>query len=974
MAVLVIVFRKMLKNRWLVLSLLAGLVISVALVSSIPLYSSGVLQRVLIGDLEKIQADSGKVPGSANVSLYFKSATPEDQRIQVYREIDDYVRNDLFRHMGLEYNLMVRIMETDASGFTYLNTDRPNGSGNVRLQSISGLFEHIEITQGRLPNPGITADGFMEAIVLSSAYEKLNVLVDDTAVLKVPYVTKGFQEVKVRIVGEFKRMDTGDGFWSQPSLFGERFFIHEEDFENNLMDPQKPLLKNVAWFTDLDYRNLMVHQIGTTMTSYGDEIRYFESHYPNEGVTVDIPMTSVIEGYVKQFNQVNLLLLSLNVPVLILLCFYIFMVSYLIVDADRNEIALLRSRGASRMSIVGQYLLEGVLLGAVALIVSPPLGLMITRILGASSGFLEFVNRKALPLTMSADAYKYAVVAVLAFMVMLLLPAYQASAATIVGHKQQTARKVKRSWWKMFCVDFILMAIAGYGYYTYYQQQKIMLATNIGLDEMQISPIIFFASTLFALGAGLFFLRLFPVIVESVYRIGRRFWKAPMYQTLTHVGRSSTQYQFLMLFLMLTIAIGLFSASAARTLSSNAEQRIRYQYGADMIMKVVFPSDSVSVSSTVQDPLGGMETATSFSVTRYHEPAFRGLESVEGIQSVTRVYRTYEKSIKFMSTTKDRVEIMGIDPEEFGKTVWFSNNLMSHHINEYLNLIVNTQPAVLVSRSLEEDMKLRVGDYISINWAGRDVEAIVYGFIDYWPGWNPVAKYPTIEELLDPEVAAKYTPSNARTAAKPYFVVANLSYMIDQSTLEPYEIWCNLDDNVPIKTIYDGIGNLENLNVRLLGDARQEVVKVRNNPIQLGVNGTMTLGFVVSLVVSFMGFLLYWILSMRGRIFEFGVLRAMGITKGQLVQMLVVEQLLTSGVSIVAGLFIGAFTSRLFVPMLQITSQAQTNVPPFQVVSLMDDRMKLYVMLGLMLIIGLSVLVNQLMRIKISQAIKLGED
>ena len=56
---LVMILEKLLKSRWLVLSLLVGLITAVALVSSIPMYTDGILQRMLIQDLEAYQQKTG---------------------------------------------------------------------------------------------------------------------------------------------------------------------------------------------------------------------------------------------------------------------------------------------------------------------------------------------------------------------------------------------------------------------------------------------------------------------------------------------------------------------------------------------------------------------------------------------------------------------------------------------------------------------------------------------------------------------------------------------------------------------------------------------------------------------------------------------------------------------------------------------------------------------------------------------------
>ena len=55
---LLMVIRKMLSNKWMMLCLLLGMVLAVGMVSSIPMYTEGVLNRMLRRDLEEEQTRS----------------------------------------------------------------------------------------------------------------------------------------------------------------------------------------------------------------------------------------------------------------------------------------------------------------------------------------------------------------------------------------------------------------------------------------------------------------------------------------------------------------------------------------------------------------------------------------------------------------------------------------------------------------------------------------------------------------------------------------------------------------------------------------------------------------------------------------------------------------------------------------------------------------------------------------------------
>ncbi len=64
MALLVMIVRKMVKNKWLEISMLLGLTLIVALVSSMPLYTSAILERMLVKELEQLQTESDRYPGT----------------------------------------------------------------------------------------------------------------------------------------------------------------------------------------------------------------------------------------------------------------------------------------------------------------------------------------------------------------------------------------------------------------------------------------------------------------------------------------------------------------------------------------------------------------------------------------------------------------------------------------------------------------------------------------------------------------------------------------------------------------------------------------------------------------------------------------------------------------------------------------------------------------------------------------------
>ena len=90
--------------------------------------------------------------------------------------------------------------------------------------------------------------------------------------------------------------------------------------------------------------------------------------------------------------------------------------------------------------------------------------------------------------------------------------------------------------------------------------------------------------------------------------------------------------------------------------------------------------------------------------------------------------------------------------------------------------------------------------------------------------------------------------------------------------------------------------------------------------------------------------------------------------------MLLNEQFWISLMSIITGALVGYLTSRLFMPLIQIAYSSSENALPLEVVSYASDNIRLGIVVGLIVLVCLAVLAVLIRRLKIAQALKLGED
>jgi putative ABC transport system permease protein len=957
-ALFVMIIRKMVQNKWLVSSMFFGILMTVALVGTMPIYSEAILSRMLVKDLETFQTEKGIYPGTHWSLIGFYNESPE-KRVKLINEMDRFMATEAAPSFGIPVKELVQERRTKSVLIVpevALSDKKPKQSATLR--SYSGLEDHIRLEDGRMPSKQ-PVDGIYEVLVTDQALGNFKIVLDQIFTLQ---DDKILGSVKIKPVGIFTKKDLDDPFFRNTGLsdLNSAFVINDELFTQEFIKGNKIPVAASGWFFVLDYTKMELSNVNNFIETDKAIKAKVKSRIVTFQSEFTVPAIATITQYFERSKQLSKLMWSLNVPVLIMLGFYMFMVSNLIVDRQKNEIAILRSRGASRWQIVVSFAIEGLLLCGIAWAVGPFIGMGLTKMLGASNGFLEFVQRARMPVHLNDQSYLYGGAAALVSFIMILVPVIIATRVSIVGHKQQLARMRRIPFWHKAFLDVAALAVSIYGLYTFQNRLKDLKSLGLNTDDLKIDPLQFVMPALFVLGAGLLLLRLYPFVLRLIYWIGRKWWPPSLYATLIQVGRSNSQYQFLMIFLIMTIAIGVFSAGAARTLNTNTEDRIRYANGADFVLQAQWPNDAPPPPAPGAPP--SSSAAVVPKVIHYLEPSFDPYTQLPGVEQATRVF-VKDKANFSVGEKNGTAMVVGVDSDAFGRTSWFPNDLLDYSFYDYLNLIAADPRSVLISRTLADQRDVKKGDTIYVGWENVSPSPfVVFGIIDYFPTFNP---NPPLGSIDTSEEDAK---QNA-----PMMIVGNLSRIQFLLALEPYKVWLKMKPGYSTAEFYEGIEKAK-LGLTSIVNTKELLTKAKNDPFLMALNGILTLGFIISILISFVGFLLYWILSLKGRTLQNGIMRAIGLSLRQLIGMLVLEQLLTSGVAIAIGVGVGNLASRLFVPNFQIAFNPSSLVPPFKVIFEANDFFRLYTIVCFMLVIGLGILSYMLSRIRVHQALKLGED
>ena len=189
----------------------------------------------------------------------------------------------------------------------------------------------------------------------------------------------------------------------------------------------------------------------------------------------------------------------------------------------------------------------------------------------------------------------------------------------------------------------------------------------------------------------------------------------------------------------------------------------------------------------------------------------------------------------------------------------------------------------------------------------------------------------------------------------------------------PYEIWIQLKEGSTSQDVYEWIQK-NDVHVAKYVDRQTDIRNTIEDPLLQGTNGVLTMGFIVTIILCAVGYLIYWIMSIRSREMIFGVLRACGMHKGELFQMLMNEQIFSGVFSIFAGIGIGKLASTMFVPMLQQAYAAANQVLPMKLIVNASDMMRLYIVIAAVMVVCLAILILLLFKLNVAKALKLGEE
>ena len=931
-------------------SLLIGVIMLTGFLCVYPMFREGSLNRLI----------QGMFVSQAQETLSFPAVVSytHDIKFEEFGSVDHVIENMDALQKKFSENIDCPVLQSQkVLSVKAGNADTTFGSKSrvVSIGTIPDMYEYADVVYGvkaedaaQSTEPMVKealARGAYPCVISQYVMDKYRLVVGESLRFKIKMYS-GADEVEIVITGIVEEKEDDDYFWYfRLADYKDLLILTSEDYNEIVTDNEIPNT----------YYDLAVMYDYTTINNQNvDRYKAYIDYLRSKDKGIKSNFADILVAYKIQEKSISLILFAFELPIVSLLIMFLYMISSRILEMETTEIAMLKSRGVSRFKIIGLYIMQSSFIALAGSIVGLPVGIAMCRLAAGTNAFLSFSLKDVSIYEPTPSMIWFALLGFVLSVLFMTLPVIRLSKLTITERRGLRITNTNAPAWQKYFLDLLLLAESGYLLYNYYRQRETMAVDIVAGGS--VDPVIFLDSSLFILSFGLLFLRLTGYLVRLIYHIGRKKWKPAGYVAFLQIIRSAKRQGFITVFLVMTIAMGVFNANLARTVNENMEKRTGYNVGTDLRLKERWN-------------LKVVKSATGEMKWKYYEPDIQRYDLPEeyGMVSKTRVLIDEHTEIRIGSKVEAENMLMAIRTKEFGETASLDGNLNDKHWFDYLNELAMNPRGVLISSNLAEKYSLKVGDKIEyVRYSPIDPKkessvtaASICGIIDAFPGYES-----TVYDSV----------SDGKTEARErYLVVANYQTVVSNNTITPYEVWMKFEPDADTQKAYSAFKE-KDIDIISESDRTLMIQQQRDSAMLQITNGMFSVGFIISLLICSVGFMIYWVLTIREREMIYGIYRAMGMSMREIVTMLVTEQIFSSLLAAVSGFAVGGVTTLLFTKLISIVYLPKKHNLPIEIFIKAQDSVKMAIIIGCAFAVCFAVMRRTVKNMNITSALKMGED
>jgi putative ABC transport system permease protein len=633
---------------------------------------------------------------------------------------------------------------------------------------------------------------------------------------------------------------------------------------------------------------------------------------------------ATLNAFYQQASLADIPIDALLILVELLVLFFSMLMTGLLIERQRDTVALLRSRGASRLQIFGTFATQSLVLSGLALLSGPALAILLVVLLvrlllpASDQPVLQMVlqhPQATLPMISA-----YAVGAAAAGLFTMGMTIERATHTDVLKLRRESARSTSKPLWLRLNLDLMatLLALLGYALSLYL---TISGALDVQTRQLLLSPLALLGAVCLIIACILLSLRLLPSLLAWGTRLAARNRGAATLLALAQMARAPHQALRMTLLLATASAFMIFSLILLASQAQRTEDSAAFQSGADFSGPLFYPGTSNELQRLTQ--------------------AYR---HIHGVIAASLGYRG---SLQGGETLAIPIEICAVDPATFAQAATWNAQDSSQPLSALMQLLLaqrreaatsGTLPAI-VDAGAAQALQISSGHPFTLSTPGGDVTLSLteVAEVHFIPTVNTVSitssrigiSVPAGGVLVDYQtftlLLARAAQDNSAAASAPL----NFAWLKTQDT------------PTALQTVRQALsrGPLE---LAPLQDRRAQREAMRHQPIYLNLIGVLSIGSSTALLLAIIGTLVASWLSVRSRLTLFSVMRALGTSPRQLATICAWEQGLIYAAALILGSIFGGLLSWLAVPALVFTGtdqQASTgaifasqSVPPIQIV------------------------------------------
>lgn len=489
-----------------------------------------------------------------------------------------------------------------------------------------------------------------------------------------PFWGSNRQRVMVRLSGIYERSDPGGPHWiiydtefidRTEVLVFARFVLPETTFISALGPYFPNMGADYVWLLDTETDRIHATDTGAIQGAIRSSRLSLETEI--DGFRVETELAARLADFEVDlfFNRIPMLIVMALVAAVCL--YFAAMVAAALLATQRSEVALMRSRGATRLQVFAVYVIEASLIALLACAAGPLISMGIVSAIGIVPLFADLNGGLALPVQLTRNVLLVSATGAVFGMLALLVPAFRATGLTVLSERRNRGRPGRLNIVQRYYLDLGLLGLVAVLLWQLSRQGSFVAADVFG--ETSVNNLTLAVPALLLVMAGLALLRLFPVVADLIARIlatrpGSAVIPSAVFIGVRRLARNPAGQARLSLLLVLVAALGVFAATFASTLERSAREQVLYSTGAE------FRATDVSHRS------GGRSVSAEVE-----------LLEIEGLETVSPVLRTTGISDGLTASESERFTVLGVDTGTFGDVAWHREDFFGESMTELLDEI-----------------------------------------------------------------------------------------------------------------------------------------------------------------------------------------------------------------------------------------------------------------------------------------------